>query len=64
MDITQDELKKLKSSKTMEEWDATCDAIKAARGGQYPPDWFRKVMMSGLAASVQESWNCSCGHDH
>ena len=64
MNITKDELEKLKSSKTIEEWNITCDAIKKAHGGQYPQDWFNKVMMSGMAAEVQKNWNCNCGHNH
>jgi hypothetical protein len=47
-----EELDALKHVKTGREWDNTCDAIKKARGGYYPPDWFQKVLASGLAAKV------------
>jgi hypothetical protein len=62
MDITQEELTKLANTKSMQEWDNTCDEVKKARGGVYPPDWFPKVMMSGLAKRAQANWKCDCSH--
>jgi hypothetical protein len=60
--ITEAELTKLAATNTEEEWNDACDAVKKARGGAYPPDWFAKVMMSGLAAKVMKGWNrCGCG---
>ena len=64
MDITQQELDTLSSTKSAEEWDATCDAIKKVRGGSYPPDWWNRVMMSGLASKAKDNWDCDCGHEH
>ncbi len=32
-------------------WNAECDKIKAKHGG-YPRDWFEKVILSGIVASV------------
>jgi hypothetical protein len=60
--ITEAELTKLASTNTEEEWNDVCDAVKKARNGGYPTDWFAKVMMSGLAAKVMKGWNrCGCG---
>ena len=28
-------------------WDALCTEIKAARNGQYPPDWYEQVISPG-----------------
>lgn len=56
MPITETELETLKNSNNEQEWTATCDAIKRARGNRYPPDWFEKVVMSGLATTVSGSW--------
>lgn len=28
------------------EWTLAVDGIKAARGGEYPPDWYERVMAS------------------
>lgn len=46
--ITDAELEKLKAAKTQGEWNAACDEIKKARGGQYPADWWAKVKLSGI----------------
>lgn len=50
--ITDAELEKLKAAKTAAEWNAVCNEIKKARGGQYPNDWWPKVQLSGLMAEV------------
>lgn len=52
MNITDDEIEKLKNSKTESEWNAACDDIKRARKGMYPPDWWPKVQQSGLLREV------------
>lgn len=54
--ITQEELDRLRSSKNENDWNAACDAIKKARNGRYPFDWWPKVMMSGLADEVANNW--------
>lgn len=54
--LVADEYTKLKAAKSAEEWDEVCDEIKAARGGQYPSDWYQRVILSGFAASVQMNW--------
>jgi hypothetical protein len=47
--LTSDELLRLEDSKTEDEWNNICDDVKKARGGSYPPDWYNKVLASGLA---------------
>lgn len=59
MNITDDEIKRLEETKSEAEWNAACDDIKRARGGQYPPDWWPKVSQSGLVRRVATSWNKS-----
>lgn len=54
--ITPEELQELELTTNADEWNAACDKIKAARGGQYPPDWYAKVLASGLMAEAQDSW--------
>lgn len=56
MNLTQDEVEKLMATKSESEWNAMCDEIKRARGGQYPPDWWSRMMMTGLIESIQKSW--------
>lgn len=55
--ITAEELERLRNTKNETEWNDACDAIKKARNGDYPSDWWAKVMTSGLAAGVALKWN-------
>ncbi len=43
------------SSKNETEWNANCDAVKAANGG-YPDFWYMEIIVSGLAQEVAISW--------
>lgn len=52
MNITDTELAMLEAVTTDDEWNQACDAIKRARGGAYPPDWWAKVKLSGLMDRV------------
>jgi hypothetical protein len=56
MNLTDEELQNLKDTKSEQEWNNTCDEVKRARGGQYPPDWYAKVLATGLAHEVQANW--------
>jgi len=56
MNITNNEIQKLENTKNEVEWNSVCDEIKRARGNKYPPDWWMKVMMSGLAEKARASW--------
>ena len=48
MNLTQEEINKLKEAAgNDQEWNKVCDEIKAARGGQYPPDWWKVVVIMG-----------------
>jgi hypothetical protein len=57
--LTDAELKALKESKNEQEWNDACDAVKKARNGSYPSDWFAKVLLSGVAAEAQANWKKS-----
>lgn len=56
MNLTASEIELLKNAQSEQEWNKLCDRIKAVRGGQYPPDWWEKIMLSGLAGLVQSCW--------
>lgn len=43
------------SSESEREWNDNCDKVKDANGG-YPSFWFPEIMLSGLAAKVQENF--------
>ena len=48
MMLTENELMQLTNAESETEWNGICDRVKAARGGQYPPDWYQKVIATGL----------------
>ena len=54
--ITPEELKSLEDCRTPVEWAAACDAIKQAREGLYPDDWWAKVKMSGMMDRIMARW--------
>lgn len=53
MYLTQEEATRLEATKSESEWNDVCDEIKTARAGQYPQDWWPRIMVSGLAAKIQ-----------
>lgn len=57
MKITEDEISTLENAKTERDWNAACDAIKAARKGEYPTDWYARVMMSGVLSRAHARFN-------
>ena len=56
MKITQEELQSLEACQSEQDWSDACDAIKNARDGLYPPDWWDKVKLSGMMDRVMERW--------
>jgi len=46
--LTDEELQTLESANTEDEWNDACDKVKKARGGQYPQDWFKRVIAGGV----------------
>jgi hypothetical protein len=47
-DLLPSELLRLRSSQSQDEWNAICDEVKSSRGGQYPHEWYAKVIASGV----------------
>ena len=56
MNITEEEIASLEACKSDTEWNAACAAIKAARDGAFPPDWWPKVVKSGIMKRVVEGY--------
>ena len=54
--ITEAELTRLENCNNEKDWSDACEAFKEARGGQYPSDWWAKVMQSGLATRLAAKW--------
>ena len=55
--ITETEIERLRSTKSETEWNAVCDEIKRARGGKYPKDWWRRVIMGGVFDTARTRWS-------
>ena len=56
MKITTEELQRLEACQTAQDWSDACVAVKEARSGQYPPDWWDKVKLSGMMDRVMVRW--------
>jgi len=55
--ITQEELDRLDSCQSPQDWRDACDAIKEARAGMYPDDWWQKVKQSGMMDRILSRWD-------
>lgn len=56
MNITDAEIRALQNCTTENQWNDVCNQIKEARQGEYPPDWWAKVKLSGLMAKTTSKW--------
>lgn len=45
----------MESSKSETDWNANCDAVKAANAG-YPLFWYQLIIMGGVLNSVRAKW--------
>jgi len=50
--ITPDEFARLNACSSADDWEAATSAIKAARGGAYPDDWYSRMLATGLADKI------------
>jgi len=56
MNLTEAEMIELNNTTNETEWNAICDNIKAARKGSYPPDWFTKILLTGVISEIAAKW--------
>jgi hypothetical protein len=54
--VTNKELAVLEACESEEDWNNACEAIKSARGGYYPEDWYDRVVNSGFQEKIQSRW--------
>lgn len=54
--LTEAEYQDLLATKSADEWTAVCDSVKRARGGQYPPDWYQRVIQARLPQKKATEW--------
>ena len=45
--LTQAEMDRLENCSSKEEWNEICLAVKKARGGAYPSNWYNMVLTPG-----------------
>lgn len=57
--ITDEEISLLNSTTSTDEWNTACEIIKKVRDGEYPHDWFPKVIMSGLMDKILSKFGSS-----
>lgn len=56
--LTEDEIKELRACATEDDYCLVAQRIKADRGGQYPQDWYLKVLKDGgIASELKKKWN-------
>jgi hypothetical protein len=53
--LSDQELNLLEQANSEDDWNSTCDTIKAIHNG-YPYDWHQKVILSGFADRVAAKW--------
>ena len=54
--LTNEEIAAFEATQSEAQWNAQCDKIKAARHGQYPPDWWPVMVESGKASRIMVRW--------
>jgi hypothetical protein len=54
--LTASELAELESATDEHTWNAICDRVKTTHRG-YPPDWYSRVVQSGLLDRVAKGWS-------
>jgi hypothetical protein len=50
--LTDEEFSELNNATTLEAWTAACNKVKAARGREYPSDWYARIIAPGIPAKV------------
>ena len=48
-----DEVMALETASDANAWNFACRAVKLSRGGEYPTDWFPRVVLSGFASQKE-----------
>jgi hypothetical protein len=51
-DLTDEEFSELNGATTAEAWADACNKVKAARGRDYPPDWYARIIAQGIPQKV------------
>ena len=55
--MTETQIQQLLRTKSEAEWNAVCDEIKRTNGGDYPSDWYARVIIAGVINTAQANWS-------
>lgn len=55
--LSDSDLQALHGARSELEWNSVCDQVKKRHRGQYPDDWYVKVVLSGLIARKTFEWH-------
>lgn len=56
MNLTEEEFLKVQTAIRPVWYEDAVAEIKKVRGGKYPPDWYKKVVLSGVLDLLVECW--------
>jgi hypothetical protein len=61
MDLTTQEgvIAYMQSATSTADWNSKCDEVKKANGNNYPPFWFKAIVLSGLMERTLGKENAS-----
>jgi len=59
--MTPEEVLALAACENYAQFRATCDALKLRRGYDYPPDWYQKMVASGVHAALMKRFDAKQG---
>ncbi len=54
--LTESEFAALNACQSADEWSAAVADVKKARDGGYPPDWYERMLKTGLADEINGRW--------
>lgn len=59
--LTEEQLTTLSKTTNETEWNAAASSIKAANGGEYPSDWYARVLKTGFLYNMTVKWASAAG---
>jgi hypothetical protein len=57
--LTAHEVERLKATSTADAWQREIEEIKARRAGEYPRDWWPRIVQTGIYTRALARWRQS-----
>lgn len=54
--MSEKEVDLMRNSGSEQEWEKNCDIVKANHGGQYPEDWYARIVLSRAMRDTTAKW--------